>query len=46
MFLIEHLLRFKLKSTATPDGGEQKHGNDVRRDSELMATKVQMKCYV
>ena len=35
----DHLLRFKLNSTATSDGGAQL-GNDVRRDSESIATKV------
>ena len=34
------LLKFELNSTATSDGGAQKHGNDVRRDSESIATKV------
>ena len=36
------LLRFELNSTATPDGCEQKLGNlnNVRRDSETIATKV------
>ena len=45
------LLRFELNSAVTSDGGEQKLGNDVRRNSESIATKVcspnrsQMKCY-
>ena len=34
------LLRFQSNSTATSDGGVQKLGNDVRRDSESIATKV------
>ena len=34
------LLRFESNSTATSDGGAQKLGNDVRRDSESIATKV------
>ena len=34
-----HLLRFKLNSTATSDGCIQKLENNVRRDSELIATK-------
>ena len=33
------LLRFELNSTVTSDGDAQKLGNDVRRDSELIATK-------
>ena len=36
----EHLLRFKLNSTATSDGSKQKLGNDVRHDSQLITTKV------
>ena len=32
--------RFGLNSTATSDGEAQKLGNDVRRDSESIATKV------
>ena len=45
------LLRFKLNSAATSDGGEQKLGNNVRGNSESITTKVcspnrsQMKCY-
>ena len=35
-----HLLRFESNSTATSDGGAQKLGNDVRRDSESITTKV------
>ena len=31
--------RFELNSTATSDGGAQKLGNDVRKDSESIATK-------
>ena len=34
------LLRFEPNSAATSDGSTQKLGNDVRRDSELIATKV------
>ena len=34
------LFRFELNSTVTSDGGAQKLGNDVRRDSESIATKV------
>ena len=34
------LLRFESNSTATSDGGAQKLGNDVRRNSESIATKV------
>ena len=34
------LLRFKLNSAATSDGGAQKLGIDVWRDSESIATKV------
>ena len=34
------LLRFKSNSTATSDGGAQKLGNNVWRDSESIATKV------
>ena len=34
------LLRFESNSAATSDGGAQKLGNDVRRDSESIATKV------
>ena len=34
------LLRFESNSTATSDGGAQKLGNDVRRDSESITTKV------
>ena len=34
------LLRFALNSTATSDGCAQNLGNDVRRDSESIATKV------
>ena len=34
------LLRFESNSTATSDGGAQKLGNDVRRNSELISTKV------
>ena len=33
------LLRFESNSTATSDGGAQKLGNDVRKDSESIATK-------
>ena len=33
------VLRFELNSTATSDGGAQKLGNDVRKDSESIATK-------
>ena len=43
------LLRFKLNSTATSDGGAQKLWNDVWRDSKSIATKPnrsEMKCYV
>ena len=35
-----HLLRFKLNSTATSGGSTQNLGNDVKRDSESIATKV------
>ena len=35
-----YLLRFESNSTATSDRGAQKLGNDVRRDSESIATKV------
>ena len=34
------LLRFELNSAVTSDGGAQKLGNDVRRDSGSIATKV------
>ena len=34
------LLRFESNSAATSDGGAQKLGNDVRHDSESIATKV------
>ena len=34
------LLRFESNSTATSNGGAQKLGNDVRRNSELIAIKV------
>ena len=34
------LIRFESNSTATSDGGTQKLGNDVRHDSEWIATKV------
>ena len=34
------LLRFESNSKATSDGGAQKLGNNVRRGSELIATKV------
>ena len=34
------LLRFKLNSTATSDGGAQQLGNYVWRDSDFVATKV------
>ena len=36
----KRLLRFELSSTATSDGGAQKLGNDVRRNFELIASKV------
>ena len=34
------MLRFESNSAATSDGGAQKLGNDVRHDSESIATKV------
>ena len=34
------LLYFDANSAATSDGGAQKLGNDVRRNSESIATKV------
>ena len=34
------LLRFKSNSTSTSDGSTQKLGNDVRRDSESIGTKL------
>ena len=36
----QRLLRFKFNSTATSDGRVQKLGNDVRHNSESIATKV------
>ena len=35
-----HLLRFESNSRATSDGCTRKLGNDVRRDSELITTRV------